>query len=189
MRIARQERGIQNIDIVKLAWASLRRSRTRTFRTVLGVVIGTACIALMLSIGWSGYSELTDRIAGSDSLTLIEVWPDPAQAPEITDAAVAAFAALDHVEAASAVLDFPARLETGRYEAVSTLRGIDPAVLRLSLAEGSIFGGSSGQTELVIGAGALRDFVDPVSPPDFGNWETYQAYRPDVDWLDAEIAL
>ncbi|MDD6282880.1 MAG: ABC transporter permease, partial [Oribacterium sp.] len=38
-------------DLIRLAFSNLKRRKTRTVLTVLGVVIGTASIVVMVSLG------------------------------------------------------------------------------------------------------------------------------------------
>ena len=151
-------------DVVKLACMELRRQRTRTLLTLLSIVAGTVLMTLLLSAAWSGYRQLKEEIENSDSLTLIEVWPDPEKPNSLTDNTVEAFQHLAQVEAASGVIDFPAYLEIGELEASVPVRGADPSVLRLSLEKGHMFSENSSQPGIVIGDGALQNLADPESP-------------------------
>ncbi len=60
-------------DLLIMSINNLRRRKLRTVLTVLGVVIGTASIVVMVSLG-IGLNELTtEQIASYGSLTTVEV--------------------------------------------------------------------------------------------------------------------
>ena len=61
-------------DLLHLSISNLKRRKLRTFLTVLGVLIGTASIVVMVSLG-IGQSELQmELIASSQSLTTISIY-------------------------------------------------------------------------------------------------------------------
>ena len=61
-------------DLLSMSVNNLRRRKLRTFLTVLGVVIGTASIVVMVSLG-IGLNELTmEQIASYGSLTEISIY-------------------------------------------------------------------------------------------------------------------
>lgn len=63
-------------DLLIMSINNLRRRKLRTVLTVLGVVIGTASIVVMVSLG-IGLSERTvEQISSYGSLTTIEVYSD-----------------------------------------------------------------------------------------------------------------
>ena len=63
-------------DLLIMSINNLRRRKLRTVLTVLGVVIGTASIVVMVSLG-IGLSERTvEQISSYGSLTTIEVYSE-----------------------------------------------------------------------------------------------------------------
>ena len=61
-------------DLLIMSMNNLRRRKLRTVLTVLGVIIGTAAIVVMVSLG-IGLNEMTmEQIASWGSLTTIEVY-------------------------------------------------------------------------------------------------------------------
>ena len=60
-------------DLLRMSVSSLRRRKLRTFLTVLGVVIGTASIVVMISLGLglqeSMYKEV-EQNGGTTSITV-----------------------------------------------------------------------------------------------------------------------
>ena len=98
-------------DLLVMSLNNLRRRKLRTVLTVLGVVIGTASIVVMVSLG-IGLKELNmEQMASWASLTEITVQQnyamDTGNADEesyITDEAVKKFSKLDHVVSVSPTL-------------------------------------------------------------------------------------
>ena len=71
------------IDLLRMSSNSLKRRKLRTFLTVLGVVIGTASVVVMISLGLglqeSMYQEI-EQSGGVTSLTVtwaVSIWGIP----------------------------------------------------------------------------------------------------------------
>ena len=98
-------------DLFKLALVHLSRRKSRTFLTVLGVIVRTACIVLMLSISYSNYKQFEGLLTNNTALTRIEINDYSSSAVSgrggITDSTVQSIAAMEHVEAASPWCRFP----------------------------------------------------------------------------------
>ncbi|MBD5561007.1 MAG: ABC transporter permease [Clostridia bacterium] len=173
-------------DVLRLALLFLARRKVRTLLTVLGVVIGTVCIVLMLSVGISSYEGLQGTIESRSALTEIRVL---SESGGLRTGDIEEISQIKHVKAVSPLLSLPGRLSTGTYEAFVTLTGVLPDVLELEFAEGGMFPAAAGSRQLVVGGNAVREFVDPRSPPDYRDWEAWEAYSPDIQWLEAEFAF
>lgn len=180
-------------DIFKLALTNLSRRKSRTFLTVLGVIVGTACIVLMLSIGYSNYKQFSGMLEGNTSLTQIQINDYSSSAASgrggITDSTIQSLAGLEHVKAASPIIQIPVTIRTGIYEASCSLTGIDSEVLNLELKEGSMFQIGGTIPSLVIGGSAVQQFIDPDNPPNYSDYEEYNKYEPDIDWLNATMDI
>ena len=61
------------IDLLRMSSGNLKRRKLRTFLTVLGVVIGTASIVVMISLGLGLQKSMYEDIEKSGGLTEIEV--------------------------------------------------------------------------------------------------------------------
>ena len=61
------------IDLLRMSSGSLKRRKLRTFLTVLGVVIGTASIVVMISLGLGMQQSLYREIEQSGGMTSITV--------------------------------------------------------------------------------------------------------------------
>ena len=57
------------IDLLRMSASNLKRRKLRTFLTVLGVVIGTASIVVMVSLGLGLQKSVYDEMEQSGGLT------------------------------------------------------------------------------------------------------------------------
>lgn len=163
--------------------------------TVLGVIIGTAAIVVMVSLG-IGLNEMTmEQIASWGSLTTIEVYSQSSgggmqmmgaamssqnsesEPNYITDKVIDNFKRIPHVTGVSPVLNMNVVMRQGAY--ISTyvqLKGVSQSYLeQLELAEGRL--PQPGELGLVFGNGVIRDFTNAKTGK--GYWDTGE--MPDVD--------
>ena len=182
-------------DLLIMSMNNLRRRKLRTVLTVLGVIIGTAAIVVMVSLG-IGLNEMTmEQIASWGSLTTIEVYSQSSgggmqmmgaamssqnsesEPNYITDKVIDNFKRIPHVTGVSPVLNMNVVMRQGAY--ISTyvqLKGVSQSYLeQLELAEGRL--PQPGELGLVFGNGVIRDFT--ISKTGKGYWDTGE--MPDVD--------
>ncbi len=184
-------------DLLIMSFNNLRRRKLRTFLTVLGVIIGTASIVVMVSLG-IGLNELQmESIESMGSLTTIEVsspsmyggvvsssgaMVSSSQDTEpnyITDDVIRDFSRLEHVKAASPMLQVNVIARQGVYECqYLSLVGVSQYYLQqIPLAQGRI--PKEGETGLVVGNTVIRDFSNAKTGE--GYWQTGEL--PDVDFM------
>ena len=60
-------------DLLRMSLGNLKRRKLRTFLTVLGVIIGTASIVVMISLGLGLQQSLYDEVEQSGGLTMLDV--------------------------------------------------------------------------------------------------------------------
>lgn len=182
-------------DLLIMSMYNLRRRKLRTVLTVLGVIIGTAAIVVMVSLG-IGLNEMTmEQIASWGSLTTIEVYSQSSgggmqmmgaamssqnsesEPNYITDKVIDNFKRIPHVTGVSPVLNMNVVMRQGAY--ISTyvqLKGVSQSYLeQLELAEGRL--PQPGELGLVFGNGVIRDFTNAKTGK--GYWDTGE--MPDVD--------
>lgn len=182
-------------DLLIMSMNNLRRRKLRTVLTVLGVIIGTAAIVVMVSLG-IGLNEMTmEQIASWGSLTTIEVYSQSSgggmqmmgaamssqnsesEPNYITDNVIDNFKRIPHVTGVSPVLNMNVVMRQGAY--ISTyvqLKGVSQSYLeQLELAEGRL--PQPGELGLVFGNGVIRDFTNAKTGK--GYWDTGE--MPDVD--------
>ena len=60
-------------DLLRMSLGNLKRRKLRTFLTVLGVIIGTASIVVMISLGLGLQQSMYKEVEQSGGLTMISV--------------------------------------------------------------------------------------------------------------------
>ena len=188
-------------DLLIMSVNNLRRRKLRTALTVLGVIIGTASIVVMVSLG-IGLNELTmEQIASWGSLTTIDVRSGDSYGQSyavsigggssgmssggksepnyITDEVIEKFSRLEHVTGTSPVLSINVLMRQGAYEAqYGTIQGVGPAYFeQIKLGEGEY--PQKGDTGLFFGNTVIQDFYNAKTGK--GYWDTGEL--PDVDLM------
>ena len=115
-------------DLLRMSISSLKRRKLRTFLTVLGVVIGTASIVVMISLGLglqeSMYAEV-EKNGGTTGITVTGkessgMYPGGSSDEEgkkyITDDVIKELRTLGNVKSVEPVYNLSAIALKGRYE-------------------------------------------------------------------------
>ena len=183
-------------DLLLLSVNNLKRRKLRTFLTVLGVIIGTASIIVMVSLG-IGQSELqTEMISSYGSLTTVTVYggenarymaEDFSAASKeepnyIKDETIESFLKLPYVTGASPVLSVSVVAKQGIYEdQYMRVQGVSREYLeKIPLGEGALPPKSDKQLQFIYGNMILRDFTNAKTGE--GYWDTGK--DPDVDFMN-----
>ncbi len=131
-------------DLIRLAFANLRRNRSRSLMTLVGVLIGVAALLTLLSYGAglqrSARSEFnalelynTFRVTSSPNpingmedvaFQAKTTWLDTVAAVPITDSLLQVIAQLEGVLAAYPEIAFPVEVEKGEREVVATVEAV-----------------------------------------------------------------
>lgn len=171
-------------DLLRMSINNLRRRKLRTGLTVLGVVIGTASIVVMVSLGIGLQQNTIEQYESYGSLTRIEVYrnygmgSDSEEDGFITDKTIDKFAAIPHVKSVSPSLETYISMRQGIYQGSTRLMGVSRETLEeIELGEGSLPDPKAGTMELIVGNMVARDFYN--SKTGAGFWETGE--MPDVD--------
>lgn len=192
-------------DLLRMSINSLKRRKLRTFLTVLGVVIGTASIVVMISLGLglqeSMYAEV-EKNGGTTGLTVtgrqegaMESSGSSGDASGekekkyVTDDLIKELRSLEHVKSVEPVLNLSAVAIKGKYEGSLELCGMTPEGLKsLNLeleAGGKLPDGDSAQLELVYGNAVLTNFYDKGTGKAY--WDTGEV--PDIDLKNDNLFL
>lgn len=191
------------LDLLQMSAANLWRRRLRTVLTVLGVVIGTASIVVMLSLGFGLNKSTMEQIKESGGLTTINVsYGDDTQISsasledsdgtesssdtlKLDDEAIEEISKLDHVIVASPVLNVSAIARQGIYEGYLNIVGMTVEALNrlnIPLDEGTM--PIEGEDlKFVFGNQVLGEFYNRKTEE--GYWETGEL--PDVDVIDKPL--
>lgn len=181
-------------DLLSMSVNNLLRRKLRTFLTVLGVVIGTASIVVMVSLG-IGLKEFTmEQYASSGSLTAISIynyrgWQDvqsggSEEESYMTDETMKAFLQIPHVVSAYPQLGLNVLMKQGAYEGHVQLYGIPlEAMQEMKLGAGRLPKADGSEMEMVVGNMVARDFYN--SKTGKGYWDSGE--MPEVDFMNAPV--
>lgn len=165
-------------DLLRMSINSLRRRKLRTFLTVLGVLIGTASIVVMISLGLGMQQSLYQEVEQSGGLTSITVTgtdggdgmmsdstgADEQSEKRIDDRLVETISKLNHVKLAAPIYETSVILLKGSYIANVQLQGMTQEGLKaqnIDLGEGTL--PKTGKLDLVFGNGVITDFYEKGS--------------------------
>ena len=165
-------------DLLRMSAGSLKRRKLRAFLTILGVVIGTASIVVMISLGLGLQQSMYEQMeldGGTTGLTVtgksdggmmysysIGTGSEEESEKYITDETIKELKMLDHVKSADPVLNYSALALKGKYEGYIQLYGMTPEAmesLNLKLEPGGrLPDPDSPELELLFGNMVLVDF-------------------------------
>ncbi len=165
---------MNNLDLIRLTLKNFMRRKIRTFLTILGVIIGTAAIVVMLSLGIGMNESFKKEISRMGSLNVITVTPyffsqemmQMGGQPSMTvldDKSVAKIGKLEGVEAITPVMQASLKIISGKYTTYGNIMGIDPAVMDkfdFKLAEGRLLT-KDDTTALLFGSTTPMNFYNP----------------------------
>lgn len=180
-------------DLLAMSINSLFRRKLRTFLTVLGVIIGTASIVVMVSLG-IGLNQFTmEQYEKSGGLTEISVNNygsgnvSDKKNPEdsfMTDDTMKLFAALPHVKAAYPNLTANVIMKQGVYEGYVRMVGIPASAMKdIKLSEGRLPSETDQEMEMVVGNMVAQSFQN--SKTGAGYWDT--GVMPEVDFMNRPV--
>ena len=190
-------------DMLRMSSANLWKRKIRTILTVLGVVIGTASIVVMVSLGlglsraslaeieqYGGITTVMVSEQGSyfgfaeedDKQTLGQTFGSG----HLDDELLERILEIEHVKSAYPVLETEAIAMCGNYQTNVSLRGV-PArqaeLLGLKLAQGNLMQANAGQLEVVYGNSVLANFYNEKTGD--GYW--WNGQIPDIDLMQDTV--
>ena len=121
------------LDLFLLALSNLRRRKIRTLLTVLGVVIGTASIVVMVSLGLGMSENLLRSFQSAGSLTMITITNyggmgnNAKNKVELTDESIKSFENIPHVTGTSPSLELYVTAKSGALQGDFSIRGVSQA--------------------------------------------------------------
>lgn len=197
------------LELLKFSFMNLWRRKLRTSLTVLGVVIGTASIVVMMSIGIGLNYSYLKTIENSSTLTLIRVsgggWgeavmydvrgggsyssdSDSGERSSLDRTAIDQFAGLDHVTVASPVYTFDVFARSGSYESYLNIYAMDYDMLmalKLPVMKGELPSPGDPFT-LIAGRRVAFNFYNPSGGEYIDFWNNPDA-EPPVDMLNTSL--
>ncbi|MGE5613876.1 MAG: ABC transporter permease [Bacillota bacterium] len=203
---------MSKIDLIRIAFRNFMRRKVRSVLTILGVIIGTASIVVMLSLGIGMNESFKRQLERMGSLNVIDVnryyFQEDGMGGGISretvldDKAVAKIAAIEGVEAVSPYLRTGLKLVSGKYTMYANVVGIDPKTLEafdFKVADGRLLT-EEDTTALLFGSNTPYDFYNPrvntvrYGKPMFiggGRFREGSVERPepDVDVLNDKLIM
>ena len=177
------------LDLLTMSINNLRRRKVRTALTVLGVVIGTASVVVMVSLGIGLNALMMEMYYSYGSMTAIEIYnygnngnngtsDNPLY---LTDDTVKEFLRIPHVTSASPVLETNVILKQGVYETNTSINGVTREFMeQIPLGQGKLPDPKSTEMEFIYGNAVVQWFQN--SKTGKGYWDTQEL--PDIDYMN-----
>ncbi len=165
---------MNNLDLITMSFNNLMRRKARAVLTVLGVVIGTASIVVMLSLGLAMEQNFKQELSRMGSLNVIQVYSggrgyqqpnQSAQDIRLDENAVTVFERIPGVEAVMAEKYTYMKIVAGRMVGGTSIIGIDPTQMEhfgFSVKEGRLLLPSD-KNAIVFGKQVAFNFYNPRS--------------------------
>ncbi len=180
-------------DLFRMSSSNLWRRKLRTFLTVLGVVIGTASIVVMISLGLGLQKINLQQIEEYGGLTTINVYSndyygggsESEEIKRIDDKVVEEISRIEHVQLASPILSLSVIAKKGAYEANLNIQGLTQEALKdknLEIGEGTL-PPDDGTLQFFYGNQVITDFYNSRTNEYY--WDTQEL--PDVDLMNDPI--
>lgn len=177
------------LDLLTMSINNLRRRKVRTALTVLGVVIGTASVVVMVSLGIGLNALMMEMYSSYGSMTAIEIYnygnngnngtsDNPLY---LTDDTVKEFLRIPHVTSASPVLETNVILKQGVYETNTSINGVTREFMeQIPLGQGKLPDPKNTEMEFIYGNAVVQWFQN--SKTGKGYWDTQEL--PDIDYMN-----
>ena len=171
-------------DLLSLIWSNLARRKGRVALTAIGVIIGTAAVVLLVSLGVGLQRNAESQLGGIGDLTRISVYPGfsepaapidvgpggpgmPEQTAPLNEAALQAIAALPGVTAVIPQDYFQggATMKVGRLEGGGSIIGVateDLSPLGVTAQQGTT---ELARGTVIVGSSVPMNFYDPRVRP------------------------
>ncbi|MDE5965883.1 MAG: ABC transporter permease [Lachnospiraceae bacterium] len=179
-------------DMISMSAENLFRRKLRTFLTMLGVLIGTASIVAMMSIGIGMQELVMEEYSSYGTITQITVSEGMSDSStgtkndssKLTDSMIKELEKIEHVKSVDATLSFDLTLQQGKYTGWCMLKGVTAEHLKeIKVGEGRLPEASSDSVlEVLAGNTVITNFYDPNN---FEGTYYYMSNKlPDVDLMN-----
>ncbi len=183
---------MSSFDMISMAVRNLLKRKLRTFLTVLGVIIGTASIVVMVSVGIGmnqGYKEQIEQMGSLNVITVNKPWggmtsDGVANKGEVNldKKTLEAISKIEGVEIVTPVINEYLRLIDGRYVCDVSIVGILPEAMEAmgyKVASGrALQEGDS--MDMVLGAYAKEEFFNPKLSWQY-RWNSKEPIEIDIE--------
>lgn len=190
---------MSSLDLIRMGLKNLFRRKVRTFLTVLGVIIGTASIVIMVSLGYGMNESFQNEIEKMGSLNVINVSQSygggmgggysSSQSGALDDKAIDAMSKIPGVAAVTPILETSMKMVSGRYGAYVQIMGIIPETMEefeFNIKEGrSLIEGD--ELNLVLGSNVPMTFMDLKARNAYMSYDPNQ--KPKVDVMNDKLVM
>lgn len=192
---------MNSIDLALMGIKNLLRRKARTILTVLGVVIGTAAIVVMVSLGLGMNKAFEQQLEEYGSLTMIDIYNNMmyegmqvsssglgdtgTDQVYLDDETISMIESMDHVEFAIGFKRFDSKIYAGKYENYSNVKAVDLsklALMNIKLSQG-VMPSVEGQYEALFGFQVAQNFYDPQSRNPYGNPPQINIFEDKIELL------
>lgn len=196
------------LDLLRMSSSSLWKRKVRTILTVLGVVVGTASIVVMISLGLGLNRATMAEIEKYGGLTTVNVYEKGSMYDEgdfdeggeeegssgsssdtvvhLDDDVVDQLRTVEHVQEVYPVLDVDVLAFSGAYQSYISLRGMSPQAftnMNIDLAQGTVYDSEGANLNVVYGNTVPASFYNDKTGD--GYW--YNGELADIDFMKDTI--
>lgn len=197
------------IDLLKMSLGNLWRRKLRTILTLMGVVIGTASIIIMVSLGVGMKNSINESLKDLGSLNIITVTKaynfdkvndTKKKDAVLNDEAIEKISKIKGVTVVSPVKSMSVMLRHGKYYAYATINAVKKDLLaaqKIKLASGELFDENT-KFSFLFGGQMAYEFQNPRASGPYGDFyfPTYdesgkpmERPKPKVDVMNDTILL
>ncbi len=201
---------MSNRDLLSMGIRNLIKRKLRTFLTVLGVMIGTASIVVMISLGLAVNQQFEDSIASMGDMTTVQVYAysgryvsvdamgnetaGETKAPDLTDESIEIIEQIPGVVVATPMMRGTLFFKSGEYTMQAyNVTGLKPRAMEAlgyNVQEGRLLEEDSSEYEIVFGAYAETNFNKGTRYEDrFWTVRSTGVYEPYVDVMHDRIMM
>ncbi|RRD93988.1 ABC transporter permease [Clostridiales bacterium COT073_COT-073] len=195
-------------DLIFMSMGNLWRRKLRTILTLLGVVIGTASIIIMISLGVGMKVSINAQLKEWGSLNVIEVMPqydfqrgkENKRKATLNDETIEQMSAIEGATVVSPVKSRSVMLRHGKYYAYANITAVKKDLLvkqNIKLSDGTFFDENT-RNDFLFGGRVAYNFRDPRSTSEY--FDDYYIYgmpqesetekpKPKVDVMNDQILL
>ena len=190
------------LDLLGMSVSNLKRRKMRTFLTVLGVIIGTASVVIMVSLGIGLNALMMEQYSSYGDMTMITVYSnnyygsgqDTDESTFLTDDKIKQFAAIDHVTGVSPMLRADVVMKQGAYYCSSSITGVSREYLeKLPLGQGELAAADDDELKFYYGNRVIVRFQnektgagyydnEELPPVDFMGKPMFVIFDTDAYW-------
>ena len=197
---------MNSIELSKMGLRNLLRRKLRTSLTIMGVVIGTASIVVMLSLGIGLQESFTQNLARMGDLRVITVHPQHGRemmeekvgsrrreddTKKLNEETIKEIETLPGVVAVMRIINSHLKFTSGRYEAYVSVMGINTEVMEyfdFNLEEGRLLN-ENDTNAVVFGGQVAMQFYNPRARDQGGGGMHFGGEMIDDEFVMPEPAV